>query len=271
MDWELRLLSGAAAGYGLASLAYLVGLFSRRRVIRSAGPTILFLSWALHSVSLALRIAEAHRLPLQSSYDLLLWFGWWLAVVYLVVEDRTRVSLPGLLIAGLSFAISAGRLLRMGSALVPPLPQQVMTWFALHAVVLYAAYACLVVAVAIELSSLFFGPLTSHESRVPVERQERYLEFRSYAYRLVLFAFPFLSLAIISNALWRSAARGHYWAWGQEETWALVTWIMAAAYLHLRTQVRTGKVLATIFSLLSAGSITLTFTGVTWLARLIGK
>ena len=75
-------------------------------------------------------------------------------------------------------------------------------------------------------------------------------------------------MGIISNAFWRGTIRGHYWAWGQEETWALVAWMLYAAYLHLRTQARTGRTLASVVSLLGVGTILLTFTGVGWLARI---
>jgi ABC-type transport system involved in cytochrome c biogenesis permease subunit len=269
MNLELRLVTWAAGGYGIAAVLYLIGLFVTDRRVRSLSSLAMFISLALYTGSAVLRIADARHLPFQSLYDLLLWFGWWLVVVYLLVEERTGVTLPGLLVAGLSAGVIAGGLLRTPSALVPRLPQQTSLWFAIRAATVYAAYACMAVAALIEVSSPFFAPLIRHESPALVERQERYLEFRAYAYRLILFAFPLLSIGIISNAFWRSTIRGHYWAWGQEETWALVAWILYTAYLHLRTQFRTGRAVATVVSLLGAGSIVLTFTGIGWLTRIL--
>ena len=265
---EPRLLGLARVGYALAALLYLIGLFVRPRPLRITGTLVLALGWACYTLMFVLRVARAQRLPLESPYDLLLWFDWWLVLVYLVVENRTRVTLPGLLIAGMSCGLGAV-LRRSASSFLPLLPQQASPWYGLHAATLYVADALLAVAVTIELSSLFFPVLTRHEERATVERQERYLEFRSYAYRLILFAFPLLSFAIISNALWRSAIRGHYWAWGREETWALITWILFACYLHLRTQVRTSRVLTRVVSLFGAAAIALTFSGVDWIVRLL--
>jgi ABC-type transport system involved in cytochrome c biogenesis permease subunit len=85
----------------------------------------------------------------------------------------------------------------------------------------------------------------------------------------VMIAYPLLSLALISNAVWRSQIRGHYWAWGQEETWALIVWLVYACYLHLRTQARTARALTIVVSTVGAGAIALTFTGVGWLVRLL--
>lgn len=269
MVLELRLVTWAAVGYAVAAALYLLGLFSRRPRVRTLSSLAMFLSLALYSGSVVLRLAEARHVPFQTLYDVTLWFGWWLVGVYLVVEERTQVTLPGMLVAGLSAGLVAGVLLRTPSSLVPRLPQQTSLWFGVRAATLYAAYACLAVAAMIEISSPFFAPLIRHEAPAKVELQERYLEFRAYAYRLILFAFPLLSFGIISNAFWRGTIRGHYWAWGQEETWALVAWILYAAYLHLRTQRRTGGIVATVVSLLGAGSIVLTFSGVGWLARIL--
>ena len=268
MNLELRLVTWAAGGCGIAAVLYLVGLFNTRPWVRSLSSLAMFISLALYTGSAVLRIADARLLPFQSLYDLLLWFGWWLVGVYLVVEDCTQVTLPGMLVAVLSAVVITVGLLRTPSSLVPRLPQQTSLWFGVRAATLYAAYACMAVAAMIEISSPFFAPLIRHEAPAKVELRERYLEFRAYAYRLILFAFPLLSFGIISNAFWRGTIRGHYWAWGQEETWALVAWILYAAYLHLRTQVRTSRTFATVVSLLGAGSILLTFTGVGWLARI---
>jgi ABC-type transport system involved in cytochrome c biogenesis permease subunit len=56
------------------------------------------------------------------------------------------------------------------------------------------------------------------------------------AYRFVLGAFLFESLMLVAGAIWAQDAWGRYWAWDPLETWAFVTWVAAAAYLHLRTR-----------------------------------
>ena len=44
----------------------------------------------------------------------------------------------------------------------------------------------------------------------------------------------FLTLTILTGAIWAEQAWGSYWSWDPKETWSLVTWIIYAAYLHLR-------------------------------------
>lgn len=55
-----------------------------------------------------------------------------------------------------------------------------------------------------------------------------------WSYRLIGFGFPFLTLGIISGAVWANEAWGAYWSWDPKENWALVTWLIFAIYLHAR-------------------------------------
>ena len=54
------------------------------------------------------------------------------------------------------------------------------------------------------------------------------------AYRLTGLVFPLWTFAIIAGAVWAEAAWGRYWGWDPKETWAFITWVAYAAYLHAR-------------------------------------
>ena len=54
------------------------------------------------------------------------------------------------------------------------------------------------------------------------------------SYRSVCLGMLFLSLTILTGAIWAEQAWGSYWSWDPKETWSLVTWIIYAVYLHLR-------------------------------------
>jgi cytochrome c-type biogenesis protein CcsB len=54
-------------------------------------------------------------------------------------------------------------------------------------------------------------------------------------YRLIAFGFPIWTFAVMAGAIWAEAAWGHYWQWDPKETWALITWIVYAGYLHARS------------------------------------
>ena len=54
------------------------------------------------------------------------------------------------------------------------------------------------------------------------------------SYRFLGLGFPLLTVGILSGAVWANAAWGSYWSWDPKETWALITWIVFALYLHAR-------------------------------------
>jgi cytochrome c-type biogenesis protein CcsB len=54
------------------------------------------------------------------------------------------------------------------------------------------------------------------------------------SYRTISFGFPLLTVGIIAGAVWANEAWGSYWSWDPKETWALITWLVFASYLHAR-------------------------------------
>lgn len=56
----------------------------------------------------------------------------------------------------------------------------------------------------------------------------------NWSYRIIGLGFPFLTMGIISGGVWANEAWGSYWSWDPKETWALITWLIFATYLHAR-------------------------------------
>nr|YP_010162679.1 cytochrome c heme attachment protein [Fagelia bituminosa]QRI60388.1 cytochrome c heme attachment protein [Fagelia bituminosa] len=55
-----------------------------------------------------------------------------------------------------------------------------------------------------------------------------------WGYRTISLGFIFLTIGIISGAVWANEAWGSYWNWDPKETWAFITWTIFAIYLHTR-------------------------------------
>jgi cytochrome c-type biogenesis protein CcsB len=66
------------------------------------------------------------------------------------------------------------------------------------------------------------------------QKQKLLFSLDTWSYRTIALGFPCLSLGIISGAVWANEAWGSYWSWDPKETWALITWIIFASYLHAR-------------------------------------
>jgi cytochrome c-type biogenesis protein CcsB len=53
-------------------------------------------------------------------------------------------------------------------------------------------------------------------------------------HQMIMFGFLFLSVGIISGAVWANSAWGRYWGWDPKETWSLITWFIYATLLHAK-------------------------------------
>nr|QVL26819.1 cytochrome c biogenesis protein [Siphocranion macranthum] len=59
-----------------------------------------------------------------------------------------------------------------------------------------------------------------------------------WSYRIISLGFLFLTIGILSGAVWANEAWGSYWSWDPKETWAFITWIIFAIYLHTQTNIK---------------------------------
>ncbi len=84
-------------------------------------------------------------------------------------------------------------------------------------------------------------------------------------YKTIAIAFPLLTLMIAAGSYWANQTWGSYWSWDPKETWAAITWLIYAAYLHMRiTRGWRGR-RAAYFAILGFAVVMFTFFGVTYL------
>ncbi len=84
-------------------------------------------------------------------------------------------------------------------------------------------------------------------------------------YKTIGIAFPLLTLMIAAGAYWANRTWGSYWSWDPKETWALITWLVYAGYLHLRLVRGWRGRRAAYFAILGFAIVLFTFFGVTYL------
>jgi cytochrome c-type biogenesis protein CcsB len=84
-------------------------------------------------------------------------------------------------------------------------------------------------------------------------------------YKTIGIAFPLLTAMIAAGAYWANRTWGSYWSWDPKETWAAITWLVYAGYLHMRiTRGWRGR-RAAYFAILGFAVVMFTFFGVTYL------
>ncbi|MBZ5547933.1 MAG: cytochrome c biogenesis protein CcsA [Acidobacteriia bacterium] len=84
-------------------------------------------------------------------------------------------------------------------------------------------------------------------------------------YKTIGLAFPLLTLMIAAGAYWANQTWGSYWSWDPKETWAAITWLVYAGYLHMRVTRGWRGRRAAYFAILGFAVVMFTFFGVTYL------
>ena len=88
-----------------------------------------------------------------------------------------------------------------------------------------------------------------------------------WSFRIIGIGFPLLTIGIISGAVWANEAWGSYWNWDPKETWALITWLVFAIYLHSRISHNWDSTISSLVASLGFGVVWICYLGV----NLLGK
>jgi cytochrome c-type biogenesis protein CcsB len=90
-------------------------------------------------------------------------------------------------------------------------------------------------------------------------------ELDHITYKTIGIAFPLLTAMIAAGAYWANRTWGSYWSWDPKETWAAITWLVYAGYLHMRVTRGWRGRRAAYFAILGFAVVMFTFFGVTYL------
>jgi cytochrome c-type biogenesis protein CcsB len=212
---------------------------------RRAGNIGMSLTWLgtlLLGAAIVFRGLSAGRVPIGNMYEFSLAAGFAVSLTYCLMSISRDlrwlglfISIPVLLDLGLALTV----LYTESAQLVPALNSY---WLAIHVT---AAVVCIgAFTIGAALSGLYLvaqaaedrvatgkepGRSSAFAQRIPSADR---LDLMSY--RIHAFMFPIWTFAVIAGAIWAEAAWGRYWGWDPKETWAFITWVIYAAYLHAR-------------------------------------
>jgi cytochrome c-type biogenesis protein CcsB len=122
-------------------------------------------------------------------------------------------------------------------SITPLVPALQSSWLLFHVSMMMLSYAVLLFGSLLSIMSLFLYSKTNNTSSLDDKTSTKSFllyQLDLWSYRTIGIGFPFLTLGIISGAVWANEAWGSYWSWDPKETWALITWILFAIYLHAR-------------------------------------
>ena len=213
------------------------------------------------TAQLVLRWWQSGHFPISNLYESLCFLAWACTLTQLLVE-RTY---PSPLVAASATPMGLGCVAFASFALpdqlqqaAPLVPALRSSWLVMHVSVIMVSYAALLVgsllsmavlftdrSQALELRSSSIGSGGFRQARLATEGGGAEFNLSSAAlslseqldslsYRTITVGFLLLSVGIVSGAVWANEAWGSWWSWDPKETWALICWLVYAAYLHTR-------------------------------------
>ena len=208
---------------------------------------------------LLLRWLDSGHFPISNLYESLCFLAWGCTLTQLLVErswpsplvPAATTPMALVCVAFASFALPDT--LQNAAPLVPALRS---SWLVMHVSVIMMSYAALLVGSLLSVAVLLTQPGQAMELRsssigsgsfqraglqtdggavmlqaAPIALSER---LDNLSYRTITVGFLLLTVGIISGAVWANEAWGSWWSWDPKETWALICWLVYAAYLHTR-------------------------------------
>ena len=145
----------------------------------------------------------------------------------------------------LGLFISLAVLLTLGTAITllyrdsaPLVPALKSTWLVIHVIAAIISGGVFLLSNVIAGAYLYLDARERAGGRPAWATRLPSLEvLDQLSYRLVAFVFPLWTFAVIAGAIWAESAWGRYWGWDPKETWAFITWVAYATYLHARVTV----------------------------------
>ena len=199
---------------------------------------MMVLGFILLFAGVIARGVSAGRVPWGNMYEFSITGALAFTGAYLAALRKYDLRWLGLLVS-ISVLLTLGTavavLYRPSAPLVPALKS---TWLVIHVSAAIISGGVFLLANVIAGAYLYLDRMESKGERTVWAKRLPSLEvLDQLSYRLVAFVFPLWTFAVIAGAIWAESAWGRYWGWDPKETWAFITWVAYAAYLHARVTI----------------------------------
>jgi cytochrome c-type biogenesis protein CcsB len=211
---------------------------SRSQKAMRIATAMMILGFIFLLVGVVTRGLSASRVPWGNMYEFSITGALAFTGAYLAALRKYDLRWLGVL-------VSISALLTLGTAITllyvpsaPLVPALKSTWLVIHVSTAIISGGVFLLANVISAAYLYLDNMESKGERKPWAQRLPALEvLDQLSYRLVAFVFPLWTFSVIAGAIWAESAWGRYWGWDPKETWAFITWVAYAAYLHARVTV----------------------------------
>ncbi|RKN48339.1 c-type cytochrome biogenesis protein CcsB [Micromonospora endolithica] len=220
----------------------------------------------LHLAALVTRGLAADRMPWGNMYEFVLTVSFigaagWLAVLW----KRPSLRRLGLFLTLVMVLLLATAELVLYTPIVPLVPALNSYWFVIHVSTIVFSSGIFLLGVVPAVAYLMRAGWEQGRRSFPYTLAKRMPDaaaLERLTFVLHAFAFPVFTFAVIAGAIWAEAAWGRPWGWDPKETWAFISWVVYAGYLHARATPSVRRNVATWLAVLGFLTVLMNLFGV---------
>jgi cytochrome c-type biogenesis protein CcsB len=255
--------AGSAAGRAPESVAAEGMLRTRIEIFGRVGIALTLIGFGLSVAGVVLRGLAADRAPWGNMFEFTTTAMVLIVGAYLIMVWRLGLRWLGLPVTLLATIGNGLAVTVFYVAVAPLVPALHSIWFLIHIVAAAISGAAfnvgglLAILYLVKKRAEERGTVRGYLGWLPASRRMDVLGYRFHA-----FAFPLWTFAVAAGAIWAEFAWGRYWGWDPKETWALVTWVIYACYLHARSTAGWRGTRAAVIAIVGLASFWFNFIGV---------
>ncbi len=275
MTYNSLVLSIVTFVYGLAAVLYLFAWIFHKQTPGKIATWVTWAAWLGNTVGIALRWYESYGLgegyghaPLSNIYESLTFFAWTIGIIYLFVERRYKKRIIGAFVLPMAFLALAYASFGTSDQIQPLIPALKSNWLIAHVVACFIGYAAFALGAGVSIIYMIKGKNPEESSSGLVARMPASTLLDEITHQLIMFGFLFLTVGIITGAVWANSAWGRYWGWDPKETWSFITWLVYAALLHFRLMRGWRGMRIAVLSIVGFAAVMFTYFGVNLLPGL---
>lgn len=260
--------------YGFAAFLYIASLVFKKEILGKIGSVVAIAGLCAHTVGIIMRWVESYEMgfghaPFSNMYESLIFFSWVICLSHIIIEKKYKNLVIGAFTTPLAFLAIAYASLspNISDRIQPLLPALQSNWLIAHVVTCFIGYAAF--AISFGISIMYLVKETGKDNNNSFLALFPKLEvLNEVNYQLIMFGFLFLTVGIITGAVWANSAWGRYWGWDPKETWSLITWFVYALILHVRMMRGWGGRRIAYLSMVGFLAVLFTYFGVNYLPGL---
>ena len=270
-----QLLGITTFTYLFSTILYAVIFIFRAKNLGPATTAFTCIAFLIQTAGIALRWQESYQMgighaPLTNMYESVVFFAWTIILFYLFLEWKFKVRVIGAFAVPFAFLAMAYASFSSGISqeISPLIPALQSNWLIAHVITCFIGYAAFAVATALAIMYLIKNASASRnvtDDSTLLATLPKLTVIDDLTHKSMVFGFLWLTVGIITGAVWANSAWGTYWSWDPKETWSLITWFIYAITLHARyTRGWGGKRIAWL-AIIGFASVIFTYYGVNFI------